>query len=310
MSRYLVTGGAGFIGSHIVEELLSRGASVRVLDNLSTGRRENLAGMDVDLIEDDIREAAACARACEGVDAVFHEAAFVSVPASIEDPIACHEVNVTGSINVFRAAAAAGCRRVVYASSCAVYGDAEKTQLGESDAGRMLSPYAASKMASEIYARVFPVCWGLTTVGLRYFNVFGPRQDPKSPYAAVIPLFASAYAEGGRPTIFGDGEQTRDFVYVKNVVSANLLAGEAPLSDAVVFNVGTGVGTSVNQLAEGVRRLMGAAQGAIHGPERFGDIRHSRADIGAIRASLGYEVLTSLEDGLERTVSWYRETAA
>ncbi len=307
MTGYLVTGGAGFIGHHIVRALVAGGHSVRVVDNLSTGRRSNLDGLGVEFIEGDIRDAALCREVCAGIQFVFHQAAFVSVPASIADPVACHEVNVTGSLNVFRAAADAGVRRVVYASSCAVYGDTDKPALAETDAGALLSPYAASKFASELYGRVFPACYGLDTVGLRYFNVFGPRQDPNSPYAAVIPLFAKAFLDGVSPTIFGDGEQTRDFVYVDNVVSANLKAAHDAPRGAHVFNVGTGVGTSVNRLAELVRAELASDLRPVHAGPRAGDIRHSRATIDLAVQTLDYTPAISLEDGLARTVRAYRK---
>ena len=249
---YLVTGGAGFIGSHLVENLLAGGARVRVLDNFSTGRRENLAPFSdrIDLIEGDITDPSTCARASEGINVVFHQAALPSVPRSVEDPALSHEVNATGTLNVLLAARDAGAQRVVYASSSSAYGDTPTLPKREDQTPSPRSPYAVAKLTGEQYCRSFPGVFGLEAVALRYFNVFGPRQDPNSAYAAVIPLFASAAMEGKSPTINGDGEQTRDFTYIENVVLVNLLAASSP-GDRVsgeVFNVGCGGRISINDL--------------------------------------------------------------
>jgi UDP-N-acetylglucosamine/UDP-N-acetylgalactosamine 4-epimerase len=272
MASYLVTGGAGFIGSHIVDELLSRGERVRVLDNFATGKKENLAHCldHIEMIEGDIRDLDTCRRACDGIEFVLHQAALGSVPRSIEDPLTTHEVNITGTVKMLLAARDAGAKRFVYAASSSTYGDHPGLPKVEDRIGNPLSPYAVTKYADELYAQVFGRCYGVETLGLRYFNVFGPRQDPYSQYAAVIPLFVSALMRGKAPTINGDGEQTRDFTYVANAVRANLLACTAP-AEAVgeVFNVACGERTSLLQVYAELQRLLGTEIRPVHGPPRY-----------------------------------------
>lgn len=299
----LVTGGAGFIGSHLVDALVLRGARVRVLDNLSTGKLANLGrSMDrVELIEGDIRDMDACRRACEAVAFVFHQAALGSVPRSMEDPSQSIAVNVTGTANVLTAARDAKVRRVVYASSSSVFGDSERLPKREGEEGRPLSPYALSKRMDEDLADVFARCFGLETIGLRYFNVYGPRQDPKGPYAAVIPRFFDACARGEAPAIFGDGEQSRDFTFVDDVVSANLLAAGAPTERCGrAYNVGAGRGTTVNELAAEICRIMGVAEAPLHMPDRAGDVKHSLASTADAEKALGFRAVVALAEGLRR----------
>ncbi len=309
MATYLVTGGAGFIGSHIVDELLRRGKKVRVLDNLSTGKRENLAHCmeRIEFLEEDIRDLDACRRACAGVDFVLHQAALGSVPRSIEDPLTSHEVNVTGAVKMLLAARDAKVKRFVYAASSSTYGDHPGLPKVEDRIGNPLSPYAVTKYADELYAQVFGRCYGLETVGLRYFNVFGPRQDPFSQYAAVIPLFVSALLRGKAPTINGDGEQTRDFTFVANAVEANLLACEAP-AEAVgeVFNIACHEQVSLNRLYARLQSLLETNIEAHHGPPRAGDVRHSLADISKAARLLDYPGRISFEEGIQRSIGWYR----
>ena len=307
MARYLVTGGAGFIGSHIVETLVGGGAAVRVLDNLSTGTLDNLAPwMDrVEFLEGDIRDPEACARAVRGMDHVLHQAAVASVPGSIADPVLTNAVNVTGTLNLLLAAQSAGAKSFVLASSSAVYGDDPALPKVEGSEGRLLSPYAVSKLVGEKYAQVFHVLHGLRTVALRYFNVFGPRQDPNSEYAAVIPLFITKVLRGERPVIYGDGEQSRDFIYVKNVVQANLAAAASTAGAGEVFNVAGGEGMTVRGLLDAVNRVLGSRIEAVAAGQRQGDIKHSVADIGKARRVLGFEPAVSFTDGLEATIAWY-----
>jgi nucleoside-diphosphate-sugar epimerase len=309
-ASYLVTGGAGFIGSHLVENLLAGGARVRVLDDFSTGRRENLQPfMDrIEVLEGDITDPATCARAAEGMNVVFHQAALPSVPRSIEDPARSHEVNATGTLNVLLAARDAGARRVVYASSSSAYGDTPTLPKREDQTPSPRSPYAVAKLTGEHYCRSFPGVFDLEAVALRYFNVFGPRQDPGSAYAAVIPLFASAALEGRSPTINGDGEQTRDFTYIENVVLANLLAASSPGEkvSGEVFNVGCGGRISINQLWRAIREALGSDVEAVHGPPRPGDVKDSLADLTHLRERTGFEVRVGLEEGIRKTVEWIR----
>jgi nucleoside-diphosphate-sugar epimerase len=310
MANYLVTGGAGFIGSHIVDELLRRGETVRVLDNMATGKRENLEHCleRIDFIEGDIRDMETCRRACADVDFVLHQAALGSVPRSMEDPLTSHDVNVTGTLKMLIAARDEGVKRFVYAASSSTYGDHPALPKVEDRIGNPLSPYAVTKYADELYARVFGRCYGLETVGLRYFNVFGPRQDPFSQYAAVIPLFVSALMRGEAPTINGDGEQTRDFTYVGNAVEANLLACAAP-AEAVgeVFNIACNERTSLNQLYRRLQELLDSDIAPVHGPSRVGDVRDSLADIGKGGRLLGYKGEIKFDEGLRRSIEWYRE---
>ncbi len=310
MATYLVTGGAGFIGSHLVDELVRLGHRVRVLDNLATGRMVNVDHQldAIEFMEADIRDYAACVKACAGVDYVLHQAALGSVPRSIEDPLTSHEVNVTGTVNMLRAASEAAVKRFVYASSSSVYGDHPGLPKVEEEIGRQLSPYAVTKYTDELYAGVFYQNYSLQTVGLRYFNVFGPRQDPDSAYAAVIPLFVSALMSNKSPRINGDGEQSRDFTYVDNVVQANLLAATAPDSVAgEVFNVACHGRVTVNVLFERIRTLLGSDIKAEYGPERPGDVKHSFASIDKAKKLLGYGGEIKFEDGLKRSIAWYRD---
>jgi nucleoside-diphosphate-sugar epimerase len=309
MAQFLVTGGAGFIGSHIVDELLLRGETVRVLDNLATGKRENLEHCleRIDFIEGDIRDLETCRGACAEVDYVLHQAALGSVPRSMEDPLTSHDVNVTGTLKMLIAARDAGVKRFVYAASSSTYGDHTALPKVEDRIGNPLSPYAVTKYADELYARVFGRCYGLETVGLRYFNVFGPRQDPFSQYAAVIPLFVSALLRGEAPTINGDGEQTRDFTYVGNAVEANLLACAAP-GEAVgeVFNIACNERTSLNQLYRRLQELLDSNIAPVYGPSRVGDVRDSLADIGKAGRLLGYDGEIKFDEGLRSSIEWYR----
>ncbi|MDH4196943.1 MAG: SDR family oxidoreductase [Candidatus Aminicenantes bacterium] len=312
MSLYLVTGGAGFIGSHLVDELLRRGRRVRVLDNFLTGKRENLAAVarDVEVLEGDLRDPEACRRAAAGAEVVLHQAALPSVPRSVADPRLANDINVSGTLNILLAARDAGARRFVFASSSAVYGDSPELPKREGHEGRPLSPYAVSKFVGEKYAQVFHVLYGLSTVSLRYFNVFGPRQDPASQYAAVVPLFVTRLLRGEPPAVFGDGEQSRDFTYVADVVSANLLAAETTRATGEVLNVACGEGITVNRLAAEIASLLGSRVTPVHGPERPGDIKHSLADISKAGEALWFVPRTTLREGLEKTVAWYRERSA
>jgi len=301
----LVTGGAGFIGSHTTRALLERSAAVRILDDFSSGRPENLSGLPVEIITGSIVDANTVQRATQGVTHVIHLAAEVSVPRSIADPLRMHAVNVTGTLNVLLAAAQAGARRVVLASSCAVYGDAPAGAQHEALRPQPLSPYGVSKLAAELYGAAWYTVHALETVALRYFNVFGPRQDPRSEYAAVIPKFITAVLNGRRPVIYGDGEQTRDFTYVENVVRGNLLALEAPGAAGQVFNIATGGEISLNHLARALGDIMGQPIEPEYAPVRKGDIRHSTADISRAGELMGYEPVVDFREGLRRTLEWY-----
>jgi UDP-glucose 4-epimerase len=306
MPSYLITGGAGFIGSNLAEALIRRGETVRVLDNFATGRRENLAGLEIEVVEADLCDLAAIHPAFVGVDYVLHQAALRSVPRSVEDPAATTAVNVSGTLNVLLAARKAGVRRVVFASSSSVYGAAPGLPRRESDRPLTLSPYAASKLAGEAYCAAFSHVYGLETVSLRYFNVFGPRMDPTSQYATVIPVFIAALRAGRRPVIFGDGEQSRDFCYVSNVVQANLLAAHAPGVAGEVFNIACGERYTLNQLVALLNEILRTDLEPEYGAERVGDMRHSLADLTAAREKLGYEPEVLFREGLERTVAWYQ----
>jgi len=301
----LVTGGAGFIGSHLVARLVRDGPAVRVLDNFSTGKPKRLAAVrdDIDLIEGDLRDEGAVGRATRGVGTVYHLAAEPSVPRSIADPQTTVDVNITGTLRLLEAAVANGCRRLVFASTCAVYGDAGDDPIPETTLPQPLSPYAMSKLAGEQLCAIFSSIHGLETVSLRYFNVFGPGQDPSSAYAAAIPRFASALIAGHPPVVYGDGEQTRDFVFVDDVVAANLRAGGADAVSGGVFNIGSGHPTSVNAVVATLQNLLGTDVPVRHEPARPGDIRHSLADIGRARALLGFAPGVSFAEGLERVIS-------
>jgi len=309
MASYLVTGGAGFIGSHLVEELLKRRLKVRVLDNFLTGRRANLALFQdrIELVEGDIRDMSVCKRAVEGMDYVLHQAALPSVPRSIADPFTTDAINVRGTLNVLRASVEAGVKRLVFASSSACYGDEPNLPKREGVEGKLLSPYAVSKFAGEKYLQVFTLTYGLETVTLRYFNVFGPRQDPFSQYAAVVPLFITKILRGEPPTIFGDGRQSRDFTYVANVVEANLLACTAPGASGGVFNIACADRVTVNDLAEKINRNLGTSVRPVHVDPRPGDIKHSFADISAAERVLKYRPLVGFDEGLNKTINWYKE---
>ncbi|MDO4629578.1 MAG: SDR family oxidoreductase [Planctomycetia bacterium] len=323
MTTYLVTGGAGFIGSHIVQRLvemretqLENGQepdTIRVLDDFSTGFERNLspylATFQIELVEGSLTDPEAVARAIDGVDVVFHEAALASVPLSIEQPLRVHHACVTGTVQLLDCARHAGVRRVVYAASSSAYGDTEVCPTPETVLPAPISPYGASKLAAELYLEAFAASYGLETVRLRYFNVFGPRQDPKSPYSAVIPLFISAMLRGDAPTIFGDGRQSRDFTYVSNIVDANLLAAHAPaeLVSGKVFNIANGHSSDLLTLVSALNEILGTDIAPTHLPPRVGDILESRADISAARECLKYEPRTDLLEGLRRTVEWYKE---
>ena len=308
MATYLVTGGAGFIGSNIVDELLKRGARVRVLDNFSTGREDNVQefASRVDLIRGDVRDEDAVDRAVKGVDYVLHQAALASVPRSIADPTSNNQVNAQGTLNILLAAKKHGVKRLVYASSSSVYGDSEELPKVETMIPNPKSPYAVAKLAAEYYCRVFGELYGVPTVSLRYFNVFGPRQDPNSQYSAVIPLFVKALLEGKSPNIYGDGEQSRDFTFISNVVNANLLACEANVTGARVYNIACGGRYTLNQLFAALRERIGGNVEPVYGPPRAGDVKHSMAGIERIQRELGYQVGTSFEEGIDRTVQWYQ----
>jgi len=311
MKTFLVTGGAGFIGSHIAAALVARGDRVRVLANLSTGRLTNLEPIrqQIEFVEGDITDAALVGRLMQGVDCVFHEAALASVPASIETPLASHAACATGTVTVLDAARRAGVRRLVYAASSAAYGDQPTSSKREPDLPSPISPYGAAKLAGEYYCQAFTATYGFQTVCLRYFNVYGPRQDPNSPYSAVIPLFLSAMLAGRQPTIYGDGRQSRDFTYVANVVHANLLAAERPGVAGRVFNVGNGRSTDLLVLLESLNRLLGTQVKPIFAPARPGDVRESLADITQTRALLGFEPQVDFEEGLRRSIDYYRGIA-
>lgn len=306
---YLVTGGAGFIGSHIAEALVKRGDRVRVLDNFMTGKRENLTHLTgkIEFIEADIRDYAATRQAMENVNVVFHEAAIPSVPRSVADPQLSHDVNVNGTFNVLMAARDAGVKRLVFAASSSAYGDTEVLPKVETMMPNPLSPYAAAKLVGELYCQTFTRVYGLETVALRYFNVFGPRQDPTSPYSGVISKFVTALLENQTPTIFGDGEQSRDFTYVANVVDANLRAAEAPAANGHVMNLGIGDRITLNQLLDELQKIIGTNLEPEYKETRPGDVRHSLADIAKAENLLGYRPLVGLAEGLKYTVDWYRE---
>ena len=313
MSRYLITGGAGFIGSHLAETLVGQGQEVVVLDNLSSGKRENLSPAqggpgELTLLEGDIRDLETCQRAMQGVDYVLHQAARASVKRSMENPLLSHDVNVTGGMNLLWAAKEAGVKRMVCASSSSVYGDREPLDAPKREDMEPLpkSPYAANKTAMEYYCRVFYQAFGLETVCLRYFNVFGPRQDPDSDYAAVIPKFLFALLEGRKPLIHGDGRQSRDFTYVSNVVAANLAACTAPKAAGRTVNVAAGQSHDLLRLIQVLQKLTGARVEPEFGPPREGDVRYSLADLELARELLGYQPRVSFEQGLERLVDLAR----
>ncbi len=305
----LVTGGAGFIGSHIARALVDAGARVRVIDNLATGYIENLneIGGDIDFINASIADSSAVKRALQDVELVFHEAAIPSVPRSVKEPRQTHAASVDGTFEILLASRDAGVRRVVYAASSSAYGDQLESPKRESMRPDPLSPYAAAKLVGEYYCQVFTRSYGLETVSLRYFNVFGPRQDPGSPYSGVISRFMLALENGDSPVIYGDGEQSRDFTYVANAVSANLLAAEAPRASGKVFNVANGKSISINKLLETLKQLIGRTNvTAEYADARIGDVRDSLADLTAARSDLGYSPKVDLEEGLRLTLEWWK----
>jgi len=308
--RYLITGGAGFIGSHLVEHLVAAGDDVTVLDDLSSGRRANLAAVrgQIRFIRGSVTDLNTCRRAVERVDCVLHHAAVTSVQRSVDEPVVTHQVNATGTLNVLLAARDKGVRRVVYAGSTSAYGNPATLPNSEEHVTRPLSPYAASKLAGEDYCVACQATYGLETVVLRYFNIFGPRQDPNSQYAAVVPRFITTALAGEPPTIFGDGKQTRDFVFIANVVHANLLAARAPAADVSgqVFNIGSGKGVSVNQLWEHIRRLAGVPLAPVYTQGRAGEVRDSVAELARARRLLGYAPIVDFEEGLRQTIAFYR----
>ena len=307
MALYLVTGGAGFIGSHLAEELVRRGERVRVVDSLITGKRQNLAHLrEVKFIEGDLANIDVAQRAVAGADFVLHQAAIPSVPRSVQDPVTSNRANIDASLNVLVAARDAGVRRVVYAGSSSAYGNTPTLPKIETMPTAPLSPYALQKLVAEQYCQMFTQLYGLETVTIRYFNVFGPRQDPSSPYSGVISLFINALCDGRQPTIYGDGEQTRDFTYVANVVDGVLRACHAPGASGEVINVATGGRISLNQLFRTIRDLVGAKIEPMYRDSRAGDVRDSQADISKARRLLGYEPVVTFEEGLEKTVEWHR----
>jgi UDP-glucose 4-epimerase len=308
MAVYVVTGGGGFIGSHIVEELLRRNETVKVIDNFSTGKRENLEPFedDVEIIEADIADAKNLSDFLKGTHYVVHQAAIPSVPKSILDPVKSHHANVNGTLRLLDACRAAGVKRVVYASSSSLYGDSPTLPKHEGMMPNPLSPYGAQKLFGEIYCQVFTRAYGLETVSLRYFNVFGPRQDAASQYSGVLALFIPAVLEGRRPKIYGDGLQSRDFTYVQNVVEANLLACSTPGVGGQVFNIACGDRITVNSMLQQINKITGKDIAPIYTDPRPGDIKHSHADITRAKDHLGYQPRVTFEEGLRSTIEWYR----
>jgi len=309
--EYLVTGGAGFIGSHLVERLVQQGKDVRVLDNFATGKRENIAPFQgkIELVEGDIADPETCARACKGIRVVLHQAALPSVPTSIDDPVSSHRTNIEGTFNLLIASRDAGVKRFVYAASSSAYGETPMLPKLESMTTQPLSPYAVQKLASEYYCTVFAKCFGLQTLSMRYFNVFGPRQDPASQYAAAIPAFVTAILRGEPPTVYGDGEQTRDFTYIENIIHANMLAADAPETHGEVINVACGEHVTVNAIIKEINKLLGKDVKPNYVAPRAGDIKHSWADITLAEKVIGFRPVVTFADGLRRAIGWYkRET--
>ncbi|MFA6132875.1 MAG: SDR family oxidoreductase [Phycisphaerae bacterium] len=311
MSKYLVTGGAGFIGCNLARFLLAKGHQVVVLDDFSTGKRENLAEIlsRIELIEGDVRDRSAIERAARGCAAIFHEAALAAVPRSVADPVTCHEVNVNGTINVLEVARDKGPRRVVFAASSSAYGNQEASPKHEGMVPEPISPYAASKLACEMYMQAYAAVYGLETFCLRYFNVFGPYQDPAGAYAAAIPAFVSRLLKGQRPVVFGDGEQTRDFCFIENVCQANWLAAtvDAKRCTGQAVNIACNRATSLNEILALLNRLLCTNIQPLYEATRIGDVKHSLADIAMARQTLGYEPTVYFEDGLTRSIDWYRK---
>ena len=310
MAKYLITGIAGFIGSSIARALLARGDEVRGIDNLATGKRENIAEISnqIDFREADLLDMKAVQDACRGVDYVYHEAAIPSVPKSVIDPLGSNQANVDGSVHVLIAARDAKVKRVIYAASSSAYGDTPTLPKREDMSPNPISPYAVAKLASEYYMTSFYRCYGLETVCLRYFNIFGPRQDPTSPYSGVLAKFITQMLNGEEPTILGDGEQSRDFTYIDNAVHANLLAAKAPASEVAgrVFNVATGKRFDLNETFRILKKIMDFPGQVKYGPERAGDVKHSLADMTRAEKHLGYKPQVDFEEGLRRTIAWYK----
>ena len=310
MAQYLITGVAGFIGSNIARALLARGEQVRGIDNLSTGNRGNLVdiGPKIDFREADILDTAAMADACRGVDYIFHEAAIPSVPKSVKDPVSCNRACVDGTVSVLVAARDAKVKRVVYAASSSAYGDTPTLPKREDMTPNPISPYAVAKLTGEYYMTSFYRCYGLETVSLRYFNIFGPYQDPTSPYSGVLAKFTTQMLKGEQPTIFGDGETSRDFTYIDNAVSANLLACHAPAAQVAgkMCNVATGTRFTLKETFEILKKLTGYAGTVAYAPEREGDVKHSLADVSKAAECFGYKTLVDFEEGLRRTMEWYK----
>jgi nucleoside-diphosphate-sugar epimerase len=313
MAKYLITGIAGFIGSSIARALLAKGDEVRGIDNLSTGKRENLAEISsqIDFREADLLDMNAVQDACRGMDYVYHEAAIPSVPKSVIDPLGSNQANVDATVHVLIAARDAKVKRVVYAASSSAYGDTPTLPKREDMSPNPISPYAVAKLASEYYMTSFYRCYGLETVCLRYFNIFGPRQDPTSPYSGVLAKFITQMLAGEEPTILGDGKQSRDFTYIDNAVHANLLAAKAPADEVAgrVFNVATGTRFDLNQTFSILKMLMGFQGQVKYGPERAGDVKHSLADMTRAEKHLGYKVQVEFEEGLRQTIEWYKESS-
>ena len=311
MAKYLITGGAGFIGCNLVRYLLDKGRQVVVLDDFSTGKRDNLVGIEdsIDLIEGDIRDRKAVDRVMEGCQAVFHHAALGSVPRSVADPQTSHDVNVNGSLTVLDSARSAGVKRVVFAASSSAYGDRDESPKHEAMAPLPISPYAAGKVACEAYMQAYAAAYGMETLSLRYFNVFGPYQDPTSTYAAVIPAFVSALLAGSRPTVFGDGEQSRDFCYIDNVCEANWLAAHAPaeVCRGQPLNIACNRRTTLNEILDQLRDLLACDLSAIYTDPRPGDVKHSLADVSLAKETIGYEPKVYFKQGLATAIEWYKE---
>jgi len=310
--RYLVTGGAGFIGSNTVDELVRRGHSVVVLDDLSSGKEDNLAEIrnKITFIKGSITDIEVVRKAMYEAEYVLHLAARTSVPRSVKDPIETNKINIDGTLNVLVAAKELKVKRVVFAASSSAYGETPTLPKVETMQPQPISPYGVTKFVGELYGQTFGRCYGLESVSLRYFNIFGPRQDPSSPYSGVLAKFCTAFLEDSQPVVFGDGEQTRDFTYVENAVQANLLACEAPSASGKVFNIGVGGRVSLNGVLRELQKITGKKLEAKYDPPRDGDIRDSQADISQAREFLGYDPLVTFEDGLARTFQWYRETQA
>lgn len=310
MALYLITGVAGFIGSSLARAVLAQGDRVRGIDNLSTGKRENIAEIEgkIDFREADLADLDALHDACRGVDYIFHEAAIPSVPKSVLDPLGSNRANVDGTVHLLLAAKDAKVKRVVYAASSSAYGDTPTLPKHEEMVPNPISPYAVAKLAGEYYMASFYRCYGLETVSLRYFNIFGPRQDPSSPYSGVLAKFITRMLAGEQPAIFGDGTQSRDFTYIDNVVSANLLAMKAPASNVAgrLFNVATGERFDLNQTFQLLKKIIGFEGEVKYGPDRAGDVKHSLADLSRAAKFLGYKPVVNFEEGLRRTVEWYR----